>query len=171
MFAAMMAYTNHVVDTSSLTGLPAQRPLFLNYPSDVASYDVTYQYMYGEDVMVAPVYLPNVTVWDLYLPPDPHASWVFLWDESIVSTGGERVRVPAPLGRPPVFYRNVTRFVQDFRLVASEPLVDLPPYVPESAAASGAAPADQDHSGTGQLWQCWAGLIISSVALVCLIMI
>ena len=136
MFAAMKNYTSHVVATSSRTGLAAQRPLFLNYPSDDASYDVTYQYMYGEDVMVAPVYMPSVTAWDLYLPPDPHASWVFLWDETIQSNGGETVRVSSPLGRPPVFYRNTSDFVEVFRQVASEPLVDMPPYIPDSQSTN-----------------------------------
>ena len=136
MFAAMKNYTRHVVRTSSVTGLPAQRPLFLNYPSDQPSYDVSYQYMYGEDVLVAPVYRPDVESWDVYLPSDPEASWVFLWDESMTSGGGETVTVPSPLGRPPVFYRNSSGFVGVFRQVAAEPLVDLPAYVPESQRAS-----------------------------------
>ena len=130
MFAAMKNYTRHVVRTSSVTGLPAQRPLFLNYPSDQPSYDVSYQYMYGEDVLVAPVYRPDVESWDVYLPSDPEASWVFLWDESRIFPGGETVNVPAPLGHPPAFYRNVTAFLDVFRQVAAEPLVDVPAYVP-----------------------------------------
>ena len=131
MFAAMKNYTRHVVHTSSVSGLPAQRPLFLNFPSDRPSYDVKYQYMYGEDVLVAPVYLPDMESWDVYLPSDPEASWVFLWDASMILSGGETVNVPAPLGNPPVFYRNVSGFTDVFRSVAAEPLVNLPAYVPE----------------------------------------
>ncbi|KAK7102623.1 hypothetical protein V1264_020815 [Littorina saxatilis] len=145
MFSAMMNYTRHVVDTSSTTGLPAQRPLFLNNPSDEPSYDVSYQYMYGDDLLVAPVYLPHKESWDVYLPSDPEASWVFLWDESIVSSGGGTVRVAAPLGHPPVFYRNVSEFVEVFRKVASEPLVNLPPYVPKP----GPSPTPGENPGEG----------------------
>lgn len=137
MFAAMKNYTGHVVQTSSVTGLPAQRPLFLNYPTDQPSYDVKYQYMYGDDVLVAPVYLPDVETWDVYLPSDPEATWVFLWDESMMFSGGARVNVPAPLGQPPVFYRNVSAFVDVFRNVAAEPLVNLPAYVPKPGSSAG----------------------------------
>lgn len=146
MFAAMKNYTRHVVHTSSVSGLPAQRPLFLNYPSDRPSYDVKYQYMYGEDVLVAPVYLPDMESWDVYLPSDPEASWIFLWEESTTSKGGETVTVESPLGRPPVFYRNSSDFVGVFRQVAAEPLIDLPAYIPESQRASTSVPAHEPMS-------------------------
>ncbi|XP_076469178.1 sulfoquinovosidase-like [Babylonia areolata] len=132
MFSALQNYSRHVVSVASHTGLAAQRPLFLNYPSDAPSYHAPYHYMYGPDLLVAPVCRPDVTSRDVYLPRDPEASWVFLWDESVTSEGGETVRVASPLGQPPVFYRNTSAFVHVFRHVASEPLVNLPTYVPES---------------------------------------
>jgi alpha-glucosidase len=161
MFAAMKNYTRHVVNASSVTGLAAQRPLFINYPNDTQSYDVKYEYLYGDDVIVAPVYLPNVEAWEVYLPFDPEAEWVFLWDESIVSGGGESVRVPAPLGHPPVFYRSNSVFVSDFRQVAAEPLVKLPPYVPEGSR--GAVGPRGANGGSGGV----VGLLTLILSLVC----
>lgn len=148
MFAAMMNYTRHVVSASSTTGLPAQRPLFLNNPSDEPSYDVSYQYMYGDDLLVAPVYLPHKESWDVYLPSDPEASWLFLWDESIVSSGGGTVQVAAPVGHPPVFYRNVSEFVPVFRQVASEPLINLPEFIPESQGPTTPRPRQEQEPST-----------------------
>ncbi|KAK7503683.1 hypothetical protein BaRGS_00005222 [Batillaria attramentaria] len=132
MFASLQNYRRHVVNLTATTGLPAQRPLFLHYPSDPQSYDVTYQYMFGPDLLVAPVYLPDVESWDVYLPPDPEATWVFLWDGSArMTSGGQTVKVSAPLGQPPVFYRNTSVFVPDFMQLTAEPLVDIPPYIPD----------------------------------------
>jgi alpha-glucosidase len=149
-----------VVNASSVTGLAAQRPLFINYPNDTQSYDVKYEYLYGDDVIVAPVYLPDVETWEVYLPFDPEAEWVFMWDESIVSRGGESVRVPAPLGRPPAFFRNSSDFVEVFRDAASEPLVDLPEFVPENQKPSTPAPGTLTCTASRQMMSLVMMLIV-----------
>ena len=171
MFAAMKNYTRHVVQTSSATGLPAQRPLFLNYPTDQPSYDVKYQYMYGEDVLVAPVYLPDVETWDVYLPSDPEASWVFLWDESTTSRGRETVTVQSPLGRPPVFYRNSSDFVGVFRQLAAEPVIDMPAYIPESQRASTSSPPGEPVSCSASRLSTAAAVFVIAVVLIAMVYI
>ncbi|XP_076468895.1 sulfoquinovosidase-like [Babylonia areolata] len=152
MFSALQNYSRHVVSVASRTGLAAQRPLFLNYPSDPSSYHAPYHYMYGPDLLVAPVCRPDVTSRDVYLPRDPETAWVFLWDESMIVRGGMTVTVPAPLGKPPVFYRSVSPYVSVFRAVASEPLVQLPPYVPsdpEPGAGGGDGGGESGGSANG----------------------
>jgi len=59
--------------TASKTGLPVMRPLFFNYPSDKATFDIQDQYLIGDDILVKPVvtegerstsvYLPGTEVW------------------------------------------------------------------------------------------------------------
>ncbi|KAL8589434.1 hypothetical protein ACOMHN_021586 [Nucella lapillus] len=149
MFAAIKNYTSHVVTTSSQTGLPAQRPLFLNYPADQACYDIRYQYLYGDALLVAPVLQPDVTSHQVYLPEDPETPWVFLWDESMIVMGGRTVTVAAPLGQIPVFYRSVSPFASLFRAAASEPLVNAPAYVPKVPEPGRDPGCEVPHGGNG----------------------
>ena len=101
MHAMLTPYTQEVVRENTDAGIPAQRPLFLHYDSDNSSYYVTYQYLYGRDLLVAPVHQPGQTEWTLYLPPD---EWIHLISGSR-HVGPAEVTVDAPLGHPPVFYR------------------------------------------------------------------
>lgn len=45
------------------------RPLFLDFEEDYpGSYNNDYQYMFGDDILVAPVTKPRVAEWTVYLP-------------------------------------------------------------------------------------------------------
>lgn len=77
------------------------RPLFLHYEDDARAYTLKYQYLFGRDLLVAPVHEEGRTDWTLYLPQD---NWVNAWTGECCQ-GGD-VTVDAPLGKPPVFYRQ-----------------------------------------------------------------
>lgn len=98
-----------------------------SYPEDNHTYSITYEYLYGDDLLISPVYLENVTTWPVYLPRDAEASWVFLWNSSHTSPGGETLVVPSPLGMPPVFYRNISHYTPVFRQI--EKMAPLPDNV------------------------------------------
>ena len=84
------------------TGLPVQRPLFLHFEDDSKTYDIQTAYLFGPDLLVAPVIEAGRTSWSVYLPAG--TDWIHVWSgESL--TGGQTVSVAAPLGQPPVFYR------------------------------------------------------------------
>lgn len=102
MFRSLADYTTALMLEHSATGLPLQRPLFLHYPEDAPAYAVDRQYLYGEHLLVAPVTRPDSATWRVYLPPD---QWVHLFSGQKY-TGGHYVEVAAPLGTPPVFYRE-----------------------------------------------------------------
>ncbi|XP_022090149.1 uncharacterized protein LOC110979015 [Acanthaster planci] len=102
IFNTLANYTQAVVRENTESGIPVQRPLFMNYENDQKSYNIKYEYLYGRDLLVAPVYNEGVDTWSVYLPPD---NWVFLWDGQEYD-GGSTVTVPAPLGKIPVFYRK-----------------------------------------------------------------
>nr|XP_054758414.1 sulfoquinovosidase-like [Lytechinus pictus] len=114
IFCFLNKYRRVVIQENAEHGIPVQRPLFLHYESDPNSYSVKYQYMFGPDLLVAPVYESKVETWDVYLPPD---DWVFLWDETITSMGGETVTVEAPIGKIPVFYRRKSQWADLFEEV------------------------------------------------------
>lgn len=93
------------------TGLPVQRPLFLHFEDDPRAYEGQTTYLYGADMLVAPVIEPDTTSWRVYLPAG--VTWVHVWSEKEFA-GGAEVEVPAPLGSPPVFYRGDSAFAALF---------------------------------------------------------
>ncbi len=80
-------------------GLPIVRPLFMH--ETVPAGEGEDEFLFGRDVLVAPVLERGVTSRDVWLPPGEWAQW----HDGRVMTGGRRVRVAAPLGRTPVFVR------------------------------------------------------------------
>ncbi|WP_281888550.1 alpha-glucosidase [Paenibacillus sp. YYML68] len=114
VYVKLAPYTKQLVKVNAESGIPLQRPLFMHYESDEISYTLQYQYMYGSELLVAPVYVPEQTEWEVYLPQD---EWVHLWSGTVY-TGGETVKVAAPLGEPPVFYRKDSAYAQLFREIA-----------------------------------------------------
>ena len=85
------------------SGLPAQRPLFLHYEDDPRCFAVQDAYLYGPDLLVAPVHRAGVEQWQTYLPAGEH--WTHLWSGNEYA-GGADVTVAAPFGQPPVFFRS-----------------------------------------------------------------
>ncbi|MFN6936622.1 MAG: alpha-glucosidase, partial [Tsuneonella sp.] len=51
--AALAPYVRSLCDEAAATGLPLQRPLFLEYPDEPGRFAVQDQYLYGADLMVA----------------------------------------------------------------------------------------------------------------------
>ncbi|MFA3778439.1 alpha-glucosidase [Yersinia sp. 1652 StPb PI] len=110
VFTTLKPYIKQAVALNSQSGLPVMRPLFLHYENDAHTYGLKYQYLFGRDLLVAPVYEEGRTDWTLYLPSD---NWINLWtDES--HCGGADVTVAAPMGQPPVFYRASSEWAELF---------------------------------------------------------
>ena len=103
IYVALVPYLRRLSAEASTRGLPLQRPLFLHYEDDPQAYEIQDQYLYGEDLLVAPVHQAGCEEWEPYLPAG--ARWIHLWS-GLVFDGGARVKVPAPLGHPPVFVRE-----------------------------------------------------------------
>lgn len=83
------------------SGTPIMRPMFVDYPADPLSWEVEDQFMFGPELLVAPVLYRFSTERVVYLPHGTR--WVSAWDHSRVFEGGQKVTVPAPLNRIPVF--------------------------------------------------------------------
>lgn len=50
-------YTESLINEYNETGIPVQRPVFYEFPNDLCdNEDYKYQYMYGPDLLVAPIY-------------------------------------------------------------------------------------------------------------------
>lgn len=92
-------------------GLPVQRPLFLHHEEDRRTYGIQDCYLYGRDVLVAPVWQASQDERKLYLPAG--TDWVHLWTGQSFA-GGQDISIQAPLGRPAVFYRADTELEKLF---------------------------------------------------------
>ncbi|XP_037038410.1 sulfoquinovosidase-like [Bradysia coprophila] len=112
IFRALGNYSRTAIRQNSIDGIPVMRPLFLQYETDPQSFGINYEYMYGDDLLVAPVLHIGQDHQRVYLPPD---QWIFLWDnEKVVHFGPLNVTVPSPLGHTPVFYRNRSNWTDLF---------------------------------------------------------
>lgn len=86
-------------------GLPPMRHLGLHYAGDEVVHGLRYQYLYGRELLVAPVLRPGQQRQRVYLPQE---EWVHVWTGRGYKQGWHEVE--APLGQPPVFYRADTPF-------------------------------------------------------------
>jgi alpha-glucosidase len=111
--AHLAPYAAHLVAEAQDTGLPAQRALFLHYPDDRETFTIQDQYLYGTDLMVAPVIEAGAVMRKVYLP---QGDWRHLWSGEDVAAGWHDVA--APIGEPPVFYRRTSAFAPLFAELA-----------------------------------------------------
>lgn len=101
IYVHLAPYLRSLSEEAVARGLPVQRPLFLHHEEDAATYAIQDAYLYGADMLVAPVWQAGETERSVHLPAGRH--WVHAWSGE-VHPGGAAVTVAAPLGRPPVFY-------------------------------------------------------------------
>ena len=105
IYTSLSPMLKKLVKENAEAGIPVQRPLFLHHEDDPRCYTEQFEYLLGEDVLVAPVWKADQTVWPVYLPD---GEWIHLWTGK--SYGQGEHSVPAPLGNTPVFYRKDSRW-------------------------------------------------------------
>jgi alpha-D-xyloside xylohydrolase len=99
----MRPYTRELMAQAHTSGQPVMRGMFHEFPAEAECWDLDDQYMYGPDLLVAPVVVAGSTSREVFLPAG--ASWTNLHTGAILD-GGCRVEVDAPLGVIPVFARD-----------------------------------------------------------------
>jgi alpha-D-xyloside xylohydrolase len=99
-------YIQQQMVTAAVSGLPPMRALFLEFPDDEQAWTIADQYLFGPDLLVAPVLEPAATKRTAYLPAG--ATWTDAWTGHTYTGGGE-VTVPAPLERIPLLLRDDAR--------------------------------------------------------------
>jgi len=86
-------YIHKYMDVASETGAPLMRPMFFDYPDDKICYTLGDQYMFGEDILFAPIVKQGQTEREVYLPA---GEWVNVNDRKVYS-GGRFVNAHAEL--------------------------------------------------------------------------
>lgn len=113
-------YIRAAVDEYYATGMPVMRHHVLANPDDAGAGARDDQYMFGPDILVAPVYVEGATQRELYLPQGRWIEWwravnyneatgEFSMGTPVVIEGGRSITVDAPLGQIPMFVRAGAR--------------------------------------------------------------
>lgn len=84
-------------------GTPVMKPLFYDFPNDEAAWKIEDAYLFGHDLLVAPVTGEGETAKSVYLPAG--AAWTDAWSKQVYQ-GGQTVTVDAPIGIIPLFVKD-----------------------------------------------------------------
>lgn len=99
----LIPYLEKHLEKASQTGIPVMRPLLFDFYWDPNTYQVDDEYLFGDDILVAPVVEQGAAERKVYLPKGA------CWTE--VSTGkayegGRVITAQAPLDLIPLFFRD-----------------------------------------------------------------
>ena len=83
-------------------GIPVMRPLFFDYPQDKRAWEVEDAYMFGPDILVAPVVTEGSREREVYLP---EGIWIQIHSRKTYA-GEQKVLCPAAIDEIPVFVRK-----------------------------------------------------------------
>jgi alpha-glucosidase len=98
----LMPYIYAAFLTASETGAPVQRPLVFDHQDDPLVRDLDDEYLFGRDLLVAPVLEAGQTSRQVYLP---EGDW-YDWHSRVRYTGPSFIQVPTPMEQIPVFARG-----------------------------------------------------------------
>lgn len=98
----LLPYIYNVMQHASETGVPALRPLFLDFPDDGQAAGIDDEFLFGSDLLVAPVLWEGADGRDVYLP---EGDWFDYWTGQHY-TGNSTVSIPVTLDSIPIFVRG-----------------------------------------------------------------
>src|SRR5262245_39317488 len=97
----LMPYTYTLAREAYDTGVPLMRALWLHYPGDKQARGQSQQYLWGRNLLIAPVYEQGATSRAVYLPA---GTWYDWWDNSR-HKGGRTVARKVDLATMPIYVR------------------------------------------------------------------
>jgi MYXO-CTERM domain-containing protein len=99
----LIPYTRSFMYAATRTGAPVIRPLLFSYPDDPELTNRADEYLYGSELLVAPVLTAGATTRAVYLPA---GRWLDYNGRRQVWSGGRTVTLEAPLEVIPVLVRE-----------------------------------------------------------------
>lgn len=97
----LMPYTYTLAREAYDTGMPLMRALWLHYPDDKRARGQSQEYLWGRDLLIAPVYEKGAASREVYLPAGMWYDW---WDNT-KHTGGTTVTRKVDLATMPIYVR------------------------------------------------------------------
>lgn len=96
-------YIKELMAEAHKNGTPPMRPLFYDFSSDKNAWEIDDEYMFGTDLLVAPIIYENEYSRKVYLPKGN--LWVDVWTGNKYD-GGSTVTADAPLDKIPLFIKE-----------------------------------------------------------------
>lgn len=117
----LMPYTYTLAREARDLGLPLQRALWLHYPDDVKARGNATEYLWGRDLLVAPVFEPGATSRAAYLPA---GTWYDWWTNERYPGGDTLIR-KVDLATMPIYARAGAIIpVDPIRQYTAQPVTD-----------------------------------------------
>ncbi|MFI3238141.1 MAG: glycoside hydrolase family 31 protein [Lachnospiraceae bacterium] len=109
----MHDYTMNLMKEAHEKGSPLMRPLFYVFPEDENGWKPEYemQYMYGDDILVAPIVYEKTTERTVYLPAGH--TWTNVWTKEVLE-GGSVYTVKAEIHEMPIFVKDQAKVIEVF---------------------------------------------------------
>jgi alpha-D-xyloside xylohydrolase len=99
----LQPYIMEQMRLASEHGTPPMRPLLFDFPQDATAWTVEDEFMFGPDLLVAPVLHEGAVERPVYLPAS--TTWTDAWTGAALA-GGQTLLVSAPLERIPLYLRG-----------------------------------------------------------------
>jgi alpha-D-xyloside xylohydrolase len=104
---SMKGYITKIMREAHERGTPVMRTLFFEFPNDPRAWEIEDAYMFGPDVLVAPVMHGGSREREVYLPDG--AEWTCAWTGDVLR-GGQTVSANAPIEVIPYYFKNGSSF-------------------------------------------------------------
>ncbi|WP_455616910.1 glycoside hydrolase family 31 protein [Eisenbergiella sp.] len=99
----LRGYLRGLMEEAHEKGSPVIRTMFYEFPADKKCWGLRDQYMFGPDILAAPVVYEGAAEREVYLPEG--TDWVNVWDKRTLP-GGSLVTVKTPIEQIPLFVRD-----------------------------------------------------------------
>lgn len=98
----LLNYSYHAAILSHKSGVPMMRPLIMEYPEELELARCSDSYLYGPDLLVAPVHQEGCTRTVVF----PSGTWVSFWNNQERIVGPCKKEEIVPMERIPVYFRE-----------------------------------------------------------------
>ena len=118
----LLPYIYTGVEAMTRTGIPLMRPVFLEYPQAEEFYDENREFLFGGDLLIAPVVQETLDSYKVKFPP---GEWYDYWSSELVAAR-QPLEVKPALDVVPIFVRAGA-------ILPQQPLVQSTSETPEGA--------------------------------------
>ena len=102
----LLPYIKQQMQLAHKKGIPPMRPLFFDFPEDEEGAAIDDEFLFGPDILVAPVLHYKTRKRNVYLPAG--VNWTDAWTDRKFK-GGQWIEAKAPIGIIPVYLRGESR--------------------------------------------------------------